>query len=281
MKLFLFSVAGLFMITSSSAQYYYKDIIGTKESSELIKTYMKNKVSRVLLTSYDADNTKSDNLFIQQEFSPSQRVLTTVAATGAENANKSTVLTYADANGNIIKTVDSTGFVLNTTTYSYDAAGHLSLVTISSSDTTISESEQHIWQWENGKPAKMLRIKNKKDTAIVDFRLDENGNVSEETETRKRTTSRPYYYYYNENNQLTDVVRYNDRAKQLLPEYMFEYSASNQVIQKITVPTNNSDYLIWRYQYSPQGLKTKEVVYSKSDKRNPMGKVEYQYSFSQ
>jgi hypothetical protein len=76
-------------------------------------------------------------------------------------------------------------------------------------------------------------------------------------------------------------VRYNDRAKQLLPEYMFEYSASNQVIQKITVPTNNSDYLIWRYQYSPQGLKTKEVVYSKNDKRNPMGKVEYQYSFSQ
>jgi YD repeat-containing protein len=281
MKLFLFSVAGLFIITPSSAQYYYKDIIGTKESSELIKTYMKNKVSRVLLTSYDADNTKSDNLFIQQEFSPAQRVLTTVTATGADNANKSIVLTYADANGNIIKTVDSTGFVLNTTTYSYDAAGNLNLVTISSSDTTISESEQHIWQWENGKPAKMLRIKNKKDTAIVNFRLDEDGNVSEETETRKRTTSRPYYYYYNENNQLTDIVRYNDRAKQLLPEYMFEYSASNQVIQKITVPTNNSDYLIWRYQYSPQGLKTKEVVYSKNDKRNPMGKVEYQYSFSQ
>jgi hypothetical protein len=80
---------------------------------------------------------------------------------------------------------------------------------------------------------------------------------------------------------LTDVVRYNDRAKQLLPEYMFEYSASDQVIQKITVPSNNSDYLIWRYQYNPQGLKIKEVVYSKHDKRNPLGKIEYQYSFAQ
>jgi len=280
MKSLLF-IAVLFASLSSTAQYYYKDIVGTRESSELIKTYMKNKVSRVMLTSYDADNTKSDNLFVRQEFSPAKKVLKTVTATGADNANMSTVFTYADDNGNIIKTVDSTGVVVNTTTYSYDASGNLNLVTISSSDTTISESEQHIWRWENGKPSKMLRIKNKKDTTFVDFKIDENGNVSEETETRKRVISRPYYYYYNENNQLTDVVRYNERAKQLLPEYMFEYSSSNQVIQKITVPTNNSDYLIWRYQYNPQGLKIKEVVYSKYDKKNPMGKIEYQYSFAQ
>lgn len=280
MKLLLFT-ALLFIALSSPAQYYYKDIVGTKESSDLIKTYMKNKVSRVLLNSYDADDTRSDNLFIQQEFSPSKRILKTVTATGADNANMSTVFTYADENGDIIKTVDSTGVVINSTTYNYDDHGNLNLVTISSSDTTINESEQHIWQWENGKPVKMLRIKNKLDTAFVELKLDENGNVTEETETRKRFASRPYYYYYNDNKQLTDIVRYNDRAKQLLPEYMFEYSSSNQVIQKITVPSNNSDYLIWRYQYSPQGLKIKEVVYSKHDKRNPLGKIEYQYSFVQ
>ena len=266
---------------SSSAQYYYKDIIGTKESSDLIKTYMKNRVNRVLLTSYDADNTKSDNLFVQQEFVPNKRQLKTITGTGSDNANTSIVFTYADENGNIVRTVDSTGVVVNTTTYIYDGTGNLSLVTINSSDTTISESEQHIWQWENGKPSKMLLIKNKKDTTFVDFKLDENGNVSEETEIRKRVASKPYYYYYNDNNQLTDVVRYNERAKQLLPEYMFEYSDANQVIQKITVPTNNSDYLIWRYQYNPQGLKIKEVVYSKHDKKTPMGKIEYQYSFGQ
>jgi YD repeat-containing protein len=280
MKLLFFPALLLFSL-SSSAQYYYKDITGTKESSALLKVYMKNKVSRVMLTSYDADNTKSDNLFVQQEFSPAKRVLKTITATGADNGNMSTVFTYADENGNIIKTVDSSGVVINTTTYTYDASGNLKLVTISSSDTTINESEQHLWQWENGKPSRMLRIKNKKDTTYVDFKLDESGNVTEETETRKRVTSRPYYYYYNDNNQLTDVVRYNDRAKQLLPEYMFEYSASDQVIQKITVPSNNSDYLIWRYQYNPQGLKIKEVVYSKHDKRNPLGKIEYQYSFAQ
>lgn len=277
----LLLAAILFTGLPGATQYYYKDIIGTKESSELIKSYMKNNVGRVMLTSYDADNSKSDNLFVQQEFFSTNRVLKTITGTGADNANTSIVFTYADEKGNITRTVDSSGIVVHTTTYSYDGNGNLNLVTISSSDTTISESEHHIWEWENGKPSKMVRIKNKRDTTYFSFKLDENGNVSEEVQTRKKVSSTPYYYYYNENNQLTDVVRYNERAKQLLPEYMFEYSSSNQVIQKITVPTNNSDYLIWRFQYNPQGLKVKEVVYNKHDKRNPIGKIEYQYSFIQ
>jgi len=271
----------LLIALSSSAQYYYKDIINTKESSDLIKTYLKNKVSRVVLTSFDADDTKSDNLFVQQQFFPTTKMLKTVTGTGEENQNTSTLYTYADDNGNIIKTVDSSGIVVSTTVYDYNSNGNLVSVNSSSSDTVSSSLEQHIWQWQNGKPAKMIRIKDKLDTTYVDFKFDENGNVSEEISTHKKVQSTPFYYYYNQNNQLTDVVRFSDRAKQLLPEYMFEYSSSNQVIQKITVPTNNSDYLIWRYQYNPQGLKVKEVVYSKQDKKNPIGKVEYEYSFNQ
>ena len=91
--------------------------------------------------------------------------------------------------------------------------------------------------------------------------------------------SEPVYYYYNENNQLTDIVRFNKKAKRLLPEYMFEYSEDNRVIQKITVPANSFDYLIWRYQYNQQGLKTKEAIYSKDDKRKQLGRIEYQYFF--
>lgn len=281
MKSFFLAAAVLLTAFSSQAQYYYKDIVGTKETSDLIKTYMKNKVRAVMLTSYDGDNVKSDNLFVQQNFSSSWGILKTVTGTGADNAYTSTVFTYADNNGNITRTVDSTGVVVNTTTYGYDAFGNLSLVSISSSDTTSNESEQHIWQWKNGRPVRMLRVKNKFDTTYVDFKLDEKGSVSEETATHKRVPSKPYFYYYNDDNQLTDIVRYNERAKQLLPEYMFEYSSSNQIIQKITVPTNNSDYLIWRYLYNPQGLKIKEAVYSKKDKRNPLGKIEYQYSYDQ
>lgn len=280
MRALLFAATILFASLSSSAQYYYKDIVSTKETSDLIKTYMKNKVSRVVITSYDADNVKSDNLFVQQEFSPSSRILKTITASGADKENQSTLYTYADANGNVIRTVDSSGMVTGITTYNYDATGNLVSVISSSSDSLANESEQHLWYWNGGKLTKMLRIKNKVDTTFVDFKLDDAGNVTEETATRKKISSAPYYYYYNDNNQLTDVVRFSERAGQLLPEYMMEYSDANQVIQKITVPPNNSNYLIWRYQYNPQGLKVKEVVYDKHDKKTPMGKIEYQYSFA-
>ena len=49
MRTFLLSII-LFSFYSSRAQYYYKDIIGTRESAELVKAYRANKVSRVVLT---------------------------------------------------------------------------------------------------------------------------------------------------------------------------------------------------------------------------------------
>jgi hypothetical protein len=125
----------------------------------------------------------------------------------------------------------------------------------------------------------MVRVKNKVDSSIVEFKRDENGNIGEEKEVRRGIASEPVYYYYDAQNRLTDIVRYNKKAKRLLPEYMFEYSPANQVIQKITVPGNNSDYLIWRYQYNAGGLKTKEAVYSRDDKRVQLGRLEYTYTF--
>jgi hypothetical protein len=97
---------------------------------------MKNKVRAVMLTSYDGDNVKSDNLFVQQNFSSSSGILKTVTGTGADNAYTSTVFTYADNNGNITRTVDSTGVVVKTTTYGFDAFVNLILVSFSSSVTT-------------------------------------------------------------------------------------------------------------------------------------------------
>ena len=121
----------------------------------------------------------------------------------------------------------------------------------------------------------MLRIKNSRDTMFVSFKLDENGNVVEEQATRLGKQSDPVYYYYDASNRLTDIVRFNNKAKRLLPEYMFEYAPGNQVIQKITVPANGSDYLIWRYLYDARGLKVKEAMYDKY--KTLTGKIEYKY----
>jgi YD repeat-containing protein len=56
---------------------------------------------------------------------------------------------------------------------------------------------------------------------------------------------------------------------------MFEYSAKNQVIQRITVPGNGSNYLIWRYQYDDRGLRVREAIFDKY--KQLTGKIEYQY----
>jgi len=214
---------------------------------------------------------------VQQQFFPASRSLITVTRSGI--TNQSVLISYADANGNVTRTVDSSEIVVTNTNYNYNAMGQLVSVESSSSDTSNnSETEQHLWKWVNNKPVEMLRIKNKIDTAFVEFVMDDNGNVAEERETRKGLKLQPVYYYYNDKNMLTDIVRYSPRAKQLMAEYIFTYGESNELVQKYTIPANSSDYIIWRYQYNPQGLKTKEAIYNKYDKRNPMGVIEYQYS---
>jgi hypothetical protein len=278
MKSFLFAFVFLIAL-NSSAQYYYKDIIGTRESSETIKNYRKNKVSRVLLNSYDGENVKDDKFYVEQQFSSASGSLTTTTHT--ETSDESILRTFADANGNVMRTIDSNNLLVSETHFVYNAAGQLQSVWSQSADSgrTSLELEEHLWEWKGDQPTRMLRIKNKVDTSIINFKLDEAGNVSEEQEIVKGKFKQPYLYYYNAKNQLTDIVRYSPRAKQLMAEYMFEYSPSSQVIQKITVPSNTNDYYIWRYQYNAQGLKTREAVYSKYDKKVPMGKIEYVYSF--
>lgn len=276
MKQFLLGCL-LFSGVSVSAQYYYKDVIGTNETAATMKLYQQHKVNRVVLNSYDEDGTKSDAFYVEQTFSPVTNTLRTITRSGV--TLESVLTTYLNTNGQVAKTVDSSTALVSTSIYSYNNEGLLTNVQQSSIDTSnnFSQFEEHQWQYENGKVSRLLRIKNKKDTAIVQFKLDEAGNVSEEQSIRNGISSEPVYYYYDDQNRLTDIVRYNNKARKLLPEYMFEYSASNQVIQKITVPSNNSDYLIWRFQYDSKGLKIKEAIYNKQKQLN--GKIEYIYSF--
>lgn len=277
MKLSFISSLFIFFTIGAKAQYYYKDIIGTKETADLIKSYRNNKVSKVILNSYDAENTKNDDFYVEQIFSAQEQMLRTITRSGV--TNESVLISYADASGNVIKTVDSSENITTTSVYNYNTEGKLQSVISNSTDTghSINQIEEHHWEFNNGKIERMLRIKDKKDTAYVSFKADEKGNITEERSIRKGNISEPVYYYYDSNNRLTDIVRFSNKAKRLLPEYMFEYSPANQVIQKITVPANGSEYLIWRYQYDNKGLKIKEAVFDKH--KQLTGKIEYLYQF--
>jgi len=277
MKL-LFGFLSLFIFFSASSQYYYIDIVGSKETSGIMQTYLKNKVSHVVLTSYDETNSLIKDFYVEQVFDEAKKVLKTT--TRSNEDHQSLLLSYLDANNLVAKTIDSSDIIVSSTQYNYDPSGRLlSLITSSRDSSGRSyETEQHIWNYNNGNITGMLRIKNKKDSSFISFKTDENGNVIEEQETRKGNKADPVYYYYDASNRLTDIVRYNKKVNKLLPEYMFEYSPADQVIQKITVPANSNNYLIWRFQYNNQGLKTKEAIYNKQ--KQLTGKIEYQYSFS-
>jgi antitoxin component YwqK of YwqJK toxin-antitoxin module len=271
-------IAAIFFSFTASSQYYYKDIIGTKESAELITSYRHNKVQKVALNSYTVNNTPIENFIIRQEFLPAQQALQTITKT--EYSHPSYLTSYINNNGKLVKATDSSNGIINTSVYSYNNAGQLASIFITAGDTlAATQTDEHQWQYNaQNKVTRMLRIKNKKDTAIVTFKLDEAGNVIEEQEKRRAVTEEPFYYYYDDSNRLTDIVRYSPKARRLLPEYMFEYSQTNQVIQRITVPQNSNQYLIWRYAYSDKGLRTKEVIFNKDKEQT--GKVEYQYTFS-
>ena len=273
----IFVAAVLFFSLHASAQYYYKDIIGTKESADLILAYRNNKVRRVTLNSFTINNTPIDNFSIQQEFLPAQQALRTI--THSAYTSPSFLTSYIDDQGRVIKTTDSANGIVNTTIYTYNSTGKLSVVAFTAGDTlTVTKTDDHLWQYDKqNSVSKMLRIKNKRDTAIISFKLDENGNIVEEQEARRALMEEPYYYYYDGSNRLTDIVRFNKKASRLLPEYMFEYGPTNQVIQRITIPQNSSDYLIWRYAYNEKGLRTKEVIFNKEKEQT--GKVEYIYTF--
>lgn len=275
----LFAVVASLLSVVASAQYYYKDIIGTKESSDLISAYRKNNVQSVSLKSYTIDNTPIENLSVQQAFSPATQTLRTI--TKSDYLPASFLTTWFDENGRVLKTTDSTaGGAVNTTIYSYNNAGQLASIATTFGDSLATlKSDEHRWQFDaQGRVSRMLRIRNGKDTSVINVKLDNAGNVIEEQETVRFIKEEPVYYFYDAKNRLTDIVRYNKKAARLLPEQMFEYTANNVLVQRTTIPQNSDNYLVWRYRFDDKGLKTTEEVFNKQ--KELTGKVEYIYTFS-
>jgi hypothetical protein len=121
----------------------------------------------------------------------------------------------------------------------------------------------------------MIKIKDKADSTIIRFKKDENQNVAEELWTKKGRIIEHYYYYYNDKSQLTDIVRFNNNAQQMLPDFLFEYNNNGLVSMLTQIPPGSSDYVIWQYVYDGRGLKMKDVLFNKH--KELLGRVNYTY----
>ena len=266
---------------SVRAQYYYKDIIGTKETNSLLKTYTGNNVRSVSLKSFEADGSISENFQVVQLIDKAAKTMATITRSGV--TDESALYSSFDENARVIRTNDTSGTSINSAAYTYNPAGQLISLKSTSEDSmkTGLETEDHQWTYnDKGQPVQMLRIINARDTTTIKFQTDESGNIIQETPYKKGKAGDPVYYYYDGKNQMTDIVRFNYKLKKLIPDYMFEYSDAGQVIQKITVPSSKAaQYLIWRYQYDSKGLKAREACFNKD--KQLTGKIEYTYQFGQ
>lgn len=264
----------LFVSTCLNAQYYYLDIVGTRQTNQQYKLLRAFQYKRINATSFEGNQPSKDFVLEQTIANGGQKIITRSATIGS---TESFFISYYE-NNKVVKTVDSSRNAINTVTYEYDNTGKLLSTNTSSVDFDgkFTSSEIHRWSYnERGLTEKMIKIRNNSDTTLVNFIFDEQDNVAEEKWAKNNKTTETYYYYYNAKKLLTDVVRYNTRAKAMLPDYMFEYDTKGRIIQMTQTQKGNANYLVWKYLYNEDGMKQKEVVFNKQ--KEMLGRIEYNY----
>src|SRR5687767_9633622 len=135
-----------FTFFASQAQYYYNDIIGTLEVNRQMKNYIAQKVRTVTATGYDQRGSKAGNFSEYQEVRENGRALKTSTIT---DLNKIVIFSRYDSEGRIISMNDSSGVVQSVTTYEYDAAGRISRIknTATDSSNDFTQTELHHWYY--------------------------------------------------------------------------------------------------------------------------------------
>lgn len=268
------------------AQYYYNDIVGTAETNRQMQTFLSNKVATVSATGVDQRGAKATDFSEYQEVKESGKAL---RLTSIVDLNKKITYSRFDDQNRVISMIDSSAGIGSVTTYQYNTNGQLVKVenTVSDPDNDFNQVETHWWIYKaDGKPEKMWRVmvssmnNNQPDSLEARFIIDEDGNPAEERTYKNGRENGFLYYYFDDNNNLTDVVRYNVKAQKLLPDILMEYDEQNRVIQRITTTSSlNLGYLTWRYIYNKEGLKTKEALFNKD--KQLTGRIDYTYTFSQ
>ena len=259
----------------AGAQYYYKDILSNQQLNKEFIILKNAQVKTIKITSFEDNDEPSEGFFCEKKINKNytqSQMISKSYITG-----QALLVTDYDAQGRVTKTTNTTPTTTNTTEYQYDSNGNLSLVktyTAADDDSSGITETHHYTYDESGKPVNMLRKKNNNLISTITFKKDENGNIIEE-DASGNSNDKKYYYYYDTNNRMTDVVHFNELAQKLLPDYMFEYGASDLPKQMISVNENGRNYFIWRYSYNDKNLRDIEKCYSKE--KRLLGTIQYEY----
>ena len=274
MKKILITISSVFLYTTCFCQYYYNDIISLNSSNKLYNNYTKNNIQQITAQSLEADNTPTQGFSYEKQIKNNGALIITQTALEA-SGNSTTYETYK--NNVLVHSADSNINSFSSVDYTYNIQGNISLIKTQTEDISMDmrTTELHQWFYTGDVPDSMLRIKDNTDTTVVHFKKDEKQNLTEEIWQKKNQTIEHYYYYYDDSNRITDIVRFDQRAKQMLPDFIFEYNGDNSLTQMTEVPLGSSDYIIWAYIYDERGLKTKDILYDKHQQL--LGTVTYTF----
>lgn len=260
-----------------SAQFYYQDIVNNKKVMAEKNTYQSQKVRKITIHSFEGDKSPSKGFFCEKNISKNYRTIETYTKS-AQSGNSLFIAEY-NADGQLKKTVDSSDILSSYSLYEYDTSGNLVSITQGSKsydeDYTAGMQEVRKYKYDtDNKPVQLQRIKNGRDSVLIDFVKDAKGNITDEIEPGKN--GKHFYYYYDDKNRLTDIVKYNYVKQGLRPDFIFEYDDQNQLTQMVTVEEGVSgDYNTWEYIYNDEGLRIIEKCFSRQ--KELLGYIEYEY----
>jgi hypothetical protein len=289
-RFFLLLVLPLAFLQHAAAQFYYKDIVINRQLMAELAVLKEQKIHTIRVKSFDREDEPSEGFFCEKKLKKDYSKFETVTRSYATPA--SVLTSYFNEKGQLVQSVDSTEIAVGYSNYSYDSRGNLTAIGSGSrsadDDYSVDAAETHLYYYnDNNQPVKLVKVKNNKDSVVINLILDEKGNVIEEKNT---ATNKSYYYYYDAKNRLTDVVYFNSSLRKLLPVLMFEYNQLGQPVQMITGEEGSVFYYTWKYTYE-NGLKIREKCYynKKGDPlirdpgngfggpRNLQGIIEYEY----
>ena len=259
---------------STQAQYYYKDILTSKQLSADMEIYKNKKIHKIKIKSFEDDGEPSQGFFCERKISHDYK--SSELFTKSNISGRSLFTSVFNEKGKIVSTSDSSDISVSHNFYFYDDNSRITKIvpSVRSSDDDFTNEifEEHLYTYnDQNLPVSMIRVKNKSDSTKILFLPDEKNNVSIEKDTKSGSK---YYYYYDEKNQLTDVVHANEYRENLVAVYLFEYNNSGDLTQMTTTEEGTNNYYVWRYNYDDK-LRTGERLFSKS--RRLMGSIEYEY----
>ena len=270
-----FFLAGFILLSFNTlqAQYYYKDLVSNAQVVADMKAYKANKIKKIVLKSFEDNGEESRGFFCEKKLN--RDYLKAELYTRADISAASLFTSTFDKEGKLLNSYDSSLLSVTHIVYNYNPENLINSITstVRSTDEDFSNEikEEHFYKYDNGKPLKITRVKNGRDSTDILFALDDNGNVAIEKDTKNGTK---FFYYYDAKNRLTDIVQANEYSQRAKPDYIFEYNNAGLVTQMTAVEEGSKSFYVWKYNYE-NGLRIKERCFT--DERKLMGSIEYEY----